>query len=104
MLILARWLVPILLASAACMSAPFSKRIQPYSAESPATGPAGVPGSGGTGAAGSFGSGGTMAGTTREGATQTPGGESPSSKRPRVVTDGGGAPMRSDDPIEGLSQ
>jgi hypothetical protein len=72
----------------ACMSAPMSRRFQPYSAESPTTGPAGVPGSGGTGAAGSFGSGGTMGGTTAEGA-QTPGNESAMRRRTPIFGDGG---------------
>ena len=71
-------LLPALLALVAgCMAAPVSERIRFYSAESPTTGPAGVPGSGGTGAAGSFGSGGTMGGTTAEGAQTTRGNESP---------------------------
>jgi hypothetical protein len=63
------------LLAASCMSAPVSKRINLYNSESPTTGPAGVPGSGGTGAAGSLGSGGTFGGTTLEGAHQTPGNE-----------------------------
>jgi hypothetical protein len=84
-------LLPALACAAACMSAPMSERIRFYSAESPTTGPAGVPGSGGTGAAGSFGSGGTMGGTTEEGAQQTPGNESVAPRRARTqpAVDGG---------------
>jgi hypothetical protein len=74
----------------ACMSAPMSERVHFYSAESPTTGPAGVPASGGTGAAGSFGSGGTMGGTTEEGARQTPANEPSPVKRPPPVVDAGG--------------
>ncbi len=84
---LALLLVPGL--AVACMSAPMSERVHFYSAESPTTGPAGVPASGGTGAAGSFGSGGTMGGTTEEGAQQTPANESPARKRPTPQGDGG---------------
>jgi hypothetical protein len=72
----------------ACMSAPISERVRLYNAESPTTGPAGVPGSGGTGAAGSFGSGGTMGGTTAEAAQETPGNESLEPKH-TVFVDGG---------------
>jgi hypothetical protein len=86
----ARRLIPVLAAGVlgtACMSAPVSERVRFYSAESPTTGPAGVPGSGGTGAAGSFGSGGTFGGTTAEGA-QNPGNESVPTQR-RALVDGG---------------
>ena len=51
--------------------------------ESPATGPAGVTGSGGTGAAGSVGSGGTMGGTTAEAAHETAGAGAGTTAQPR---------------------
>jgi hypothetical protein len=85
----ARVLIPVLFLGVACMKAPMSERIQPYSGESPTTGPAGVPGSGGTGAAGSFGSGGTIAGTTTQGPQGKPSSESVSPKAPIVFIDGG---------------
>jgi hypothetical protein len=87
-----RVLGSFLLVATSCMAAPMSERIKLYSAESPTTGPAGVPGSGGTGAAGSFGSGGTLGGTTEEGARQTPGGEGAGFTRRAAGSDAGSLP------------